>query len=87
MLYGVSRFELYTNEADSLNPYFFGKCSTAGMIQIVNESSGDGLNPYFFGKCSTAMCYRSSVGCMMHSLNPYFFGKCSTARRVEELES
>ena len=36
-----------------LNPYFFGKCSTASANsdRFLSEFS---LNPYFFGKCSTA---------------------------------
>ena len=38
-----------------LNPYFFGKCSTAScnfknaILLLLC------LNPYFFGKCSTAL--------------------------------
>ena len=61
-----------------LNPYFFGKCSTAA--QVINQvTEVFRLNPYFFGKCSTAtpQCYASSVDVLC--LNPYFFGKCSTA--------
>ena len=42
-----------TGYKKSLNPYFFGKCSTAS-VELVNKKSANGLNPYFFGKCSTA---------------------------------
>ena len=48
-----------------LNPYFFGKCSTA-LIAGGAQPGVNSLNPYFFGKCSTASndalalsCYRS----------------------------
>ena len=37
-----------------LNPYFFGKCSTALISDDVKRKCKYGLNPYFFGKCSTA---------------------------------
>ena len=37
-----------------LNPYFFGKCSTAELISDDVKRKCKCLNPYFFGKCSTA---------------------------------
>ena len=37
-----------------LNPYFFGKCSTASGPSVEINAFNKGLNPYFFGKCSTA---------------------------------
>ena len=40
--------------SDSLNPYFFGKCSTAFNVIQRENVAGMSLNPYFFGKCSTA---------------------------------
>ena len=51
----------------SLNPYFFGKCSTAKNSIKFKKLRNMSLNPYFFGKCSTAAiialqkadCYRS----------------------------
>ena len=48
MVYLVLRFS-------RLNPYFFGKCSTARMQEDVDMWRWDSLNPYFFGKCSTAL--------------------------------
>ena len=38
----------------SLNPYFFGKCSTARSLINREYNFTECLNPYFFGKCSTA---------------------------------
>ena len=60
-----------------LNPYFFGKCSTAASNELVGRVR-DSLNPYFFGKCSTATSYDKNKS-ICSGLNPYFFGKCSTA--------
>ena len=48
----LARFEVCKVDG-RLNPYFFGKCSTAPMNEVVNIFC-KGLNPYFFGKCSTA---------------------------------
>ena len=39
---------------NGLNPYFFGKCSTARGLKVRFVSVEESLNPYFFGKCSTA---------------------------------
>ena len=40
-----------------LNPYFFGKCSTADTLFSDLGVLYNRLNPYFFGKCSTAVKY------------------------------
>ena len=40
-----------------LNPYFFGKCSTAFSMFCTIIRINKGLNPYFFGKCSTAVSW------------------------------
>ena len=42
------------NLVSSLNPYFFGKCSTANSETNLTDLLNC-LNPYFFGKCSTAV--------------------------------
>ena len=47
-------FERTYKEPLSLNPYFFGKCSTAKRRLATEGYSSGSLNPYFFGKCSTA---------------------------------
>ena len=62
----------------SLNPYFFGKCSTAAYNGDLVLNMSTGLNPYFFGKCSTANSIKLCT-VKLRGLNPYFFGKCSTA--------
>ena len=65
-------------QAARLNPYFFGKCSTASLFSYIRGCCRRSLNPYFFGKCSTAI---ETLGFdkIESRLNPYFFGKCSTA--------
>ena len=62
-----------------LNPYFFGKCSTAIIAKDGFIKDGLGLNPYFFGKCSTASLSIYCKSLRYYRLNPYFVGKCSTA--------
>ena len=54
MLYGISE-RLSDRILNSLNPYFFGKCSTAPKLVTLIGSVELSLNPYFFGKCSTAV--------------------------------
>ena len=78
MLYGKMLKNSVKRMASGLNPYFFGKCSTAVPSYTAKKPRTGGLNPYFFGKCSTATkkLIRKSI---LQSLNPYFFGKCSTA--------
>ena len=53
MLYGPSILRGYGEMEKSLNPYFFGKCSTAHKKKVRTKTTKC-LNPYFFGKCSTA---------------------------------
>ena len=53
MLYGGTIVNKTYDNVNGLNPYFFGKCSTAGDI-LELDSVDTSLNPYFFGKCSTA---------------------------------
>ena len=67
-----------------LNPYFFGKCSTASKDTYIVSLNVPSLNPYFFGKCSTAAT-KSELTPTMSGLNPYFFGKCSTALQKKKL--
>ena len=43
------------NDEAGLNPYFFGKCSTAIEDKVFDLIEKTRLNPYFFGKCSTAL--------------------------------
>ena len=69
----------FLNSIVSLNPYFFGKCSTAATDMWYITLATTSLNPYFFGKCSTAHISMQRNGAIENSLNPYFFGKCSTA--------
>ena len=54
MLYGKPSEYIINNKAYGLNPYFFGKCSTAISYSSEMVSMMSSLNPYFFGKCSTA---------------------------------
>ena len=54
MLYGLKAFWEENWNKTSLNPYFFGKCSTA-ITGYKKDPDDDCLNPYFFGKCSTAI--------------------------------
>ena len=72
-------FNLINSFKKRLNPYFFGKCSTAKENQCRRTTKSHGLNPYFFGKCSTALKLFYILR-VIKGLNPYFFGKCSTAR-------
>ena len=64
-----------------LNPYFFGKCSTAPYnIQKYGYVSWHVLILIFLENALRHLkiyAYPNSV----ISLNPYFFGKCSTAHR------
>ena len=64
----------------SLNPYFFGKCSTAkhSMLGLLPEQLvliliflENALRPWRGG----------THNAHEYGLNPYFFGKCSTARQ------
>ena len=56
MLYGtVQHSKIWLRFMACLNPYFFGKCSTATVLESDTLFSDLGLNPYFFGKCSTAL--------------------------------
>ena len=65
MLYGAKDGGTYRGL--SLNPYFFGKCSTAEEC-IANVTGYKSLNPYFFGKCSTAgNCFDPKVGEVVES--------------------
>ena len=54
MLYGHKVMKGKIELLVSLNPYFFGKCSTARRLDGY-DTVITGLNPYFFGKCSTAV--------------------------------
>ena len=54
----LRRYGSYTDGEllNCLNPYFFGKCSTACSVYLQRYPYGVWcLNPYFFGKCSTAI--------------------------------
>ena len=68
-----------TTRERCLNPYFFGKCSTAQYLLNYLCDKFNSLNPYFFGKCSTASTKSVHNVPYVRCLNPYFFGKCSTA--------
>ena len=57
MLYGYRNDARYSSTEVCLNPYFFGKCSTAGSLVSKKQNLRQSLNPYFFGKCSTAHAY------------------------------
>ena len=51
MLYDLTTARAIKKSFKSLNPYFFGKCSTTHENMFCKD--GLSLNPYFFGKCST----------------------------------
>ena len=55
MLYGSHEKLVSVKSVSSLNPYFFGKCSTALLGGNGLKKGETSLNPYFFGKCSTAL--------------------------------
>ena len=48
-------------EPRCLNPYFFGKCSTAPSLKKRKNVVLLSLNPYFFGKCSTALKIKNQM--------------------------
>ena len=79
MLYGKDNKISWLIIAICLNPYFFGKCSTAVQEKVMHVEKTKSLNPYFFGKCSTASIRALTNQLTTIGLNPYFFGKCSTA--------
>ena len=83
MLYGWAQIPR-KHARGCLNPYFFGKCSTAAAETVSTVVEPKCLNPYFFGKCSTAEDETCSNAKVPTSLNPYFFGKCSTAREISK---
>ena len=87
MLYGLKVRFVNVEETKCLNPYFFGKCSTAklGTERAIKMSLS--LNPYFFGKCSTAISKNELSRTQSYCLNPYFFGKCSTAVMAVNLDN
>ena len=55
MLYGQVQVIILPLDGNGLNPYFFGKCSTAPSFTGGERYLSLRLNPYFFGKCSTAL--------------------------------
>ena len=83
MLYGDFTDDVCRTVYGGLNPYFFGKCSTARNLIEEKLENRRSLNPYFFGKCSTAKI-NFLKEYLRTSLNPYFFGKCSTAQMKEK---
>ena len=54
MLYGINVLLHNVLTIVCLNPYFFGKCSTAYLVDDEFVKPNNCLNPYFVGKCSTA---------------------------------
>ena len=85
MLYGFYANHFCRKKSyQCLNPYFFGKCSTANMRQQELPCVFGVLILIFLENAlrqSLARC--SSVE--SSSLNPYFFGKCSTAHVANNL--
>ena len=78
MLYGKPKEELPKKHNLSLNPYFFGKCSTASSrlsTMLVNLRV---LILIFLENALRPFIYLTNLT-VQHCLNPYFFGKCSTA--------
>ena len=61
-----------------LNPYFFGKCSTAHKKQEVVFKSEDVLILIFLENALRRDLINPEFN-FTECLNPYFFGKCSTA--------
>ena len=78
MLYGDNCSRSILNFATSLNPYFFGKCSTAKSCNTGMSRQRKVLILIFLENALRLHCLVQKQ-CLSISLNPYFFGKCSTA--------
>ena len=61
-----------------LNPYFFGKCSTA-FLRYVLPGEPVFVLILIFLENALRLVTEILIGVMFLCLNPYFFGKCSTA--------
>ena len=70
----------------SLNPYFFGKCSTASVIWNATLLKVIVLILIFL---ENALRHKKKLvsSVVNFSLNPYFFGKCSTATTFQRLQA
>ena len=66
-----------------LNPYFFGKCSTALVNEIELVLPANVLILIFLEN-ALRLVKMVIVEDDLFGLNPYFFGKCSTAVIVED---
>ena len=66
------------SKKQSLNPYFFGKCSTASKEKQKNVKPIKVLILIFLENALRPNRGASKSN-ILYSLNPYFFGKCSTA--------
>ena len=68
-----------TNTAQCLNPYFFGKCSTALWLQHSIIYAVKKVLILIFLENALRLWQFTSKIQKRNCLNPYFFGKCSTA--------
>ena len=79
MLYGEG-FLGHENEVPKcLNPYFFGKCSTAKRRSDGREEAFKVLILIFLENALRLSTIENFDFYSVPGLNPYFFGKCSTA--------
>ena len=64
-----------------LNPYFFGKCSTASQ-DVIYSLLKKGVLILIFLENALRLNMLTFDGELISGLNPYFVGKCSTAAQV-----
>ena len=79
MLYGIVKTSIIRDFClFCLNPYFFGKCSTAKHYYCIRKGVQMVLILIFLENALRHPYFRNIIINFL-SLNPYFFGKCSTA--------
>ena len=84
MLYGLWEKLLKNEKNKSLNPYFFGKCSTARAIFSKQFKKKVVLILIFLENALRPSQRWRHVSRVESCLNPYFFGKCSTASKEKQ---